>query len=40
MNKPQKPLEDRRRDHAKRLKVAVRKAHDPLFTLLRSPPPR
>jgi hypothetical protein len=33
-----KEATDRRQDYARRLKIAVRRAHDPLFTLLKSPP--
>jgi hypothetical protein len=38
--KPEKKeaADDRRQDYARRLKIAVRRAHDPLFTLLKSPP--
>ena len=32
---PTAPLKDRRQDYAQRLKIAVRKAHDRLFTNLR-----
>jgi hypothetical protein len=38
MEKPEKTAADRRQDYAQRLRIAVRKAHDPLFTLLQSPP--
>jgi hypothetical protein len=41
MEKPEagkrKPA-DRRQDHAMRLKIAVRRAHDPLFTRLAASP--
>ncbi|HYG55777.1 MAG TPA: hypothetical protein VD965_10830 [Burkholderiales bacterium] len=38
MQKPEKQATDRRKDYAQRLRVAVRKAHDPLFSLLKTPP--
>ena len=38
MEKPEKTAADRRQDYARRLQIAVRKAHDPLFTLLKTPP--
>lgn len=43
MPKPSLVIKDRRQDHALRLKVAVRRAHDPIFAPLRpadkAPPP-
>ena len=38
MEKPEKTAADRRQDYAQRLRTAVRKAHDPLFTRLKTPP--
>jgi hypothetical protein len=38
MQKTDKQATDRRKDYAQRLRVAVRKAHDPLFSLLKTPP--
>ena len=39
MEKPdqEQKAADRRQDYARRLRIAVRRAHDPLFTLLKSP---
>jgi hypothetical protein len=37
MNAP-KPPQDRRQDTRQRLRIAVRKAHDRMFALLKSPP--
>ena len=38
MQTPEQKAADRRQNYAQRLRVAVRKAHDPLFSLLKSPP--
>jgi len=44
MTKPDEGIKDRRRDYAQRLKTAVRKAHDRMFSNLRpeekAPPPK
>jgi hypothetical protein len=37
MDTPEKKADDRRQDYARRLRIAVKKAHDPLFNLLKSP---
>lgn len=39
MEKPEQEQKaaDRRQDYARRLQIAVRRAHDPLFSLLKSP---
>lgn len=37
MAKPGTRTKDRRRDQAQRLRYAVRKAHDRLFSILRTP---
>ena len=38
MTKQAKKPEERRQDYARRLKIAVKKAHDPLFSNLKNPP--
>ena len=38
MQKPEQKAADRRQNYAQRLRIAVRRAHDPLFSLLKSPP--
>jgi len=37
MQKPEQKAADRRQNYAQRLRIAVRRAHDPLFSLLKSP---
>jgi hypothetical protein len=38
MTNPKKTPQERRQDYARRLKTAVKKAHDPLFSVLKNPP--
>jgi hypothetical protein len=39
MERPQKLPEERRQNIEQRLRIAVRRAHDPMFAILRNPAP-